>query len=109
MLQAGRDLRLAPEAAQVLAIVGERVGEDLYRDRAVEPLVAGEPNSGHAAVAEHALEAVAPAQASTSGDDGGLGDPAPVPVPRCVKGLELVGRLIVVIHDQLDVPARGRA
>ena len=85
MLQAGRDLRLAAEAAQVLAIVGERVGEDLHRDRAVEPLVAGEPDPGHAAVAEHALEAVAPAQASTSGDDGGLGDPGPVPLPRCVE------------------------
>ena len=35
MLQAGRDPRLAPEALEVDAVAGERVGEDLDRDRAL--------------------------------------------------------------------------
>ena len=39
MLKSRRDLRLAAEALQVDAVAGERVGEDLHRDRALEALV----------------------------------------------------------------------
>ncbi len=67
VLKARRQGGLAPEAAQELAIAGDRVGEDLDRDLSVEALVGGEPDRGHPAAPDRSLEPVA----------------APEPAPGC--------------------------
>ena len=62
MLEPGGEADLAKEALGAEAH-GELGVEHLERDRAVVPEVAGEPDGGHAAAAELALERVAVPQA----------------------------------------------
>ena len=102
VLDAGGDPRLAPEAADVLGVCGERVGEDLHRHRAPEPLVGGQPDHRHPAVAEPPLEQVPLAQAAPGRDQGRLGDRGPARAPGL--GVELVGGSFVVPHDLLRFP-----
>ncbi len=59
VLEAGGDPCLALEPGQIGGLASQRVGEDLDRDRAVEPFVGGQPDHRHAAVAEAAIEHVA--------------------------------------------------
>ncbi len=62
VLEPGGDARLAAEAPQVDVVARERVGEDLHRDRPLQPLVEAEPDHRHPAVAEAAAQAVAAAE-----------------------------------------------
>ena len=62
MREAGGGPRLAGEALDVGGIGGERVGDDLDRDPAPEPLVGGAPDDRHAARADDPLQAVAAAE-----------------------------------------------
>ena len=62
VLEARGDPRLAAEALQVDPVARERVGHDLDRDRALQPLVEAEPDHRHAAAADPAAQAVAPAE-----------------------------------------------
>ena len=59
VLEAGRRLGLAAEALDELLVLGEAVVEDLDRDLAIELGVVGEPDVGHPARADLALELVA--------------------------------------------------
>ena len=54
MVQRGEQLRLAREARQPLGIVGERGGQDLDGDVAIESRVAGAIDLAHAARPEGA-------------------------------------------------------
>ena len=58
--EAGGRQRLAPEARHEGRIVGQMLGQQLDRDVALQPLVEGELDRGHAADAEAALDAVSP-------------------------------------------------
>ena len=94
MLEAGGDLRLAPEAIEVRAIRGQDIGEHLDRDRATKALVGRQPDDGHAAMAEAAVEQVAPTQALARGDERRLSDRGPA--LAAALEIELVGRLVMV-------------
>ena len=63
---------LAAEARHERGVIGEVLGQELDRDGALQTLVEGELDGGHAADAEPALEAVA-------AGDAGLGHGAEVP------------------------------
>ncbi len=54
MIQRREELRLALEARQPIGIAGEEVGQDLERDVAPEPRVAGAKHLSHAAGANGA-------------------------------------------------------
>ena len=96
VLEGGRDLRLAPEPADVLAVCGERVGEDLDRDRPVESLVGRQPDHRHPAGAQAPLEHIATAEPVPGGDQLRLGERGRAPAVR--RRIELVGRRVVVAH-----------
>ena len=94
VLEAGGDLRLAPEAIEVRGIRGQDIGEHLDRDRAAKALVGRQPDDGHAAVAEAPVEQVALTQALPRGDERRLCDRGPA--LAAALGIELVGRLVMV-------------
>ena len=52
MVQRGEELRFALEAGQPIGIAGEEVGQDLERDVAPEPRVAGAKHLSHSPGAE---------------------------------------------------------
>ena len=52
MIQGREELRLALEAGQAVGIASEEVGQDLERDVAPEPRVAGAKHLSHATGAE---------------------------------------------------------
>ena len=58
MVQRGEELRFALEAGQPIGIAGEEVGQDLERDVAPEPRVAGAKHLAHAPGAELADDLV---------------------------------------------------
>ena len=58
--QACRRLRLALEARHERGVLGEVLGQQLHRHRALQAQVEGEVNGGHPAEAQPALQAVAP-------------------------------------------------
>ena len=59
VLEAGRGLRLAPEALDELGVLGEALVQELERHAAAEHRVVGEPDVGHPAAAEPADQRVA--------------------------------------------------
>ena len=86
VLEAGGDLRLAAEAPAVVVLGGQRVGEHLDRDLAVEPLVGRQPDDGHPAVPEHAVEHVTAAQpAARRRSAAGRRAPAGALPPPCAS------------------------
>jgi len=52
MIERRKRLRLASEARQAIGVDGERVGEDLQRDVAIERRVAGAVDLSHATCAD---------------------------------------------------------
>ena len=60
MVQRGEELRFALEAGQPIGIAGEEVGQDLERDVAPEPRVAGAKHLSHSAFAQLATTSYGP-------------------------------------------------
>ena len=86
VLKAGGGQGLAPEAGDERLVVGQVLGEELDRDLALEHVIAGEEDGGHATGAQAALEACSgrprvwavlisrhPPRRSPLGGFGGLG------------------------------------
>ena len=89
MLEPGGHSGLAAEAAEVVVLGGQGVGEHLDRDEPPEALVGGQPDHRHAAVSEPALEQVTAAEPAPGRDRRRLapgrpssGRPAPPRSPR---------------------------